>query len=236
MTDRLTSEEREALIARDVRGSVTPGVAADIATLCRLLADPSTWAEPSAGLGDAVVRAVTDAAPVAVAPVRPVSAATPPLPPTGARRHRRRVPSAVAAAVAVAVAVAASVLIALVAGIVVGHREVDPNFKADLTATALAPGARASAEMYHTEAGFRVSLEAHGLPNLPPGEYYQAWLRNAQGSLVPIGTFSSSDGHITLWSGVSPNDFPTLTVTIEATDNDRAPMGRRVLAGDTHAA
>ena len=136
----------------------------------------------------------------------------------------------------VAAPVAASVLIALVAGIVVGHREVDPNFKADLTATALAPGARASAEMYHTEAGFRVSLEAHGLPDLPPGEYYQAWLRNAHGRLVPIGTFSSSDGHVTLWSGVSPNDFPTLTVTIEATDNDRAPREGRVLAGDTHAA
>ncbi|HEY5090702.1 MAG TPA: anti-sigma factor, partial [Polyangia bacterium] len=193
-------------------------------------ADPSTWAEPSAGLEDAVVRAVTDAAPVAVAPVRSVRAAAAPLPPTGARRHRRRVPSAVAAAVA------ASVLIALVAGIVVGHREVDPNFKADLTATALAPGARASAEMYHTEAGFRVSLEAHGLPDLPPGEYCQAWLRSAQGSLVPIGTFRSSDGHVTLWSGVSPNDFPTSTVTIEATDKDQAPSGRRVLTGDTHAA
>jgi hypothetical protein len=230
MTDRLTSEAREALIARDVRGPVTPGVAADIAVLSRLLADPSTWAEPSAGLEDAVVRAVTDTAPVAVAPVTSVRAAVAPLPRTGARRHRRRVPAAVAAAVA------ASVIIALVAGIVVGHREVDPNFKADLTATALAPGARASAEMYHNEAGFRVSLEAHGLPDLPPGEYYQAWLRNAQGIIVPIGTFSSSDGQVTLWSGVSPNDFPTLTVTIEATDNDQAPSGRRVLAGNTHAA
>ena len=60
-------------------------------------------------------------------------------------------------------------------------------------------------------------------------------MKNAAGTLVPIGTFSSSDGRVTLWSGVSPDDFPTMTVTIEAADNDQASSGRRVLVGEVHA-
>jgi hypothetical protein len=51
---------------------------------------------------------------------------------------------------------------------------------------------------------------------------------------VPIGTFSSSDGLVTLWSSVSPEQFPTITVTIEATDNQQGSSGRRVLIGDVH--
>ena len=49
---------------------------------------------------------------------------------------------------------------------------------------------------------------------------------------MPIGTFSSSDGRVTLWSGVSPKEFPTITVTIEAADGDQGSSGRRVLTGD----
>ena len=56
-------------------------------------------------------------------------------------------------------------------------------------------------------------------------------MKNETGTLVPIGSFSSSDGHVTLWSGVSPDDFRTLTVTIESADNDQASSGRRVLLG-----
>jgi hypothetical protein len=36
---------------------------------------------------------------------------------------------------------------------------------------------------------------------------------------------------VTLWAGVSPVDFPTLTVTIEAADGNQASSGRRVLLG-----
>jgi len=48
-------------------------------------------------------------------------------------------------------------------------------------------------------------------PALRSGEYYQAWLKNSAGALVPIETFSSSDGRVTLWSVVSPKDVPTIT-------------------------
>jgi hypothetical protein len=77
--------------------------------------------------------------------------------------------------------------------------------------------------------------DARGLPPLKNGEFHQAWLKDAAGTLVPIGTFSSSNDRVTLWSGVSPHHFSTLTVTIESNDNDQTSSGRRILVGDVHA-
>ena len=36
---------------------------------------------------------------------------------------------------------------------------------------------------------------------------------------------------MTLWAGVSPVDFPTLTVTREEADGDQASSGQKVLVG-----
>ena len=220
MNDRLTDEQREALITGDRAGSLAPDEVADVALLAILLSDPSTWAEPSASLEDGVVQAVKSAPPAAAE--GSVSAST-----NRARdattRRRRIVASALSAAAAIAIVVGA---------VVVARRGTSADFKAQLSATAAAPGARASVSITHNSAGFRFVLDAHGLPALPPSEYYQAWLKNAAGTLVPIGTFSSSDGLVALWSGVSPKQFPTMSVTIEATDNDQATSGRRVLVGE----
>ena len=65
MNDRLTNEQREALIAGDCAGLLAPDEAADVALLAVLLGDPSTWAEPNAGLEDGVVQAVENAPPAA---------------------------------------------------------------------------------------------------------------------------------------------------------------------------
>jgi hypothetical protein len=158
------------------------------------------------------VDAVTNAAPAGVAQ---------------ARRSRRRfaVPAAVASVAAT---------IAIIVGAVALTNGGGADYTANLAGSALAPGARASAAVVHNNAGFRIVLDAHGLARLPAGEYYQGWLKNDAGTLVPIGTFSSSDGKVTLWSGVSPKDFPKLTVTIEATDNDQTSSGRIVLSGEVH--
>ena len=48
--------------------------------------------------------------------------------------------------------------------------------------------------------------------------------------LVPIGTFNEGQD-VTLWAGVSPKDFTTLTVTREQADGDQASSGERVLVG-----
>ena len=48
--------------------------------------------------------------------------------------------------------------------------------------------------------------------------------------LVPIGTFNEGR-NVTLWAGVSPKDFTTLTVTRERADGDQASSGEKVLVG-----
>ncbi|HET9765979.1 MAG TPA: anti-sigma factor, partial [Thermoanaerobaculia bacterium] len=67
-------------------------------------------------------------------------------------------------------------------------------------------------------------------PRLEGGRFYEAWLRNADGVLVPIGTFNEGR-NVTLWAGVPPKEFTTLTVTREQADGDQASSGDKVLVG-----
>ena len=172
MNDRLTNEEREA---------------AELALLAGRLGDPSAWAEPRAGLEDVVVQAVVNA-PAPVDDSRD-SASVDVARRSRKPRRRRFTLSAVGVAAAVAI---------VFGSVVEDGRGTRADFTARLSATGLAPRARASADVTRNKAGFRIVLDADGLPALREDEYYQAWLRNARGTLVPIGTFSSSDGRITL--------------------------------------
>ena len=47
---------------------------------------------------------------------------------------------------------------------------------------------------------------------------------------MPIGTFNEGR-NVTLWAGVSPKDYPSLTVTREPADGDQASSGEKVLLG-----
>ena len=85
------------------------------------------------------------------------------------------------------------------------------------------------ATLTKTDSGWRIDLDATGLPRLDNGRFYQAWLRNAAGTSVTIGTFNEGRD-VTLWAGVSPVDFPTLTVTQERADDDQASSGELVLS------
>jgi anti-sigma-K factor RskA len=103
-----------------------------------------------------------------------------------------------------------------------------PTYQAALEATSLAPDAGGKATLTKTPSGWRVELHATGLPRLEGGRFYQAWLRNGAGVLVPLGTFN--DGRdVTLWAGVSPQTFSTLTITRELADGDQDSSGKRVL-------
>ena len=77
---------------------------------------------------------------------------------------------------------------------------------------ALAPGASGQVTLVQTVSGWQVTLHAKGLPRLDNGQFYQAWLKNKAGILVPIGTFNQPND-VTLWSGVPPTQFPVITVT-----------------------
>ena len=104
------------------------------------------------------------------------------------------------------------------------------SFHAALASTTLSPGATGEATLTKTSSGWRIELDATGLPRLDEGRFYEAWLRDAAGVLVPVGTFNEGEG-VTLWAGVSPKDFTTLTVTRERADGDQTSSGEKVLVG-----
>jgi len=108
------------------------------------------------------------------------------------------------------------------------------RFHAALAPTDLVPAASGEATLTKTSSGWRIELDATGLPRLEGGRFYEAWLRNPEGVLVPIGTFNESQ-QVTLWAGVSPKEFPTLTVTRELADGDQGSSGEKVLVGTANA-
>ena len=242
----MSDDDRIGYLSGDDR-PLAPADKAELDELRDLLAEPALWAEPPAGLEDRIAAAIAAevavrpqplaspggfGAPAALPPVAvpPVSApvSAPPASPTvplrkaAARRPVLWRVALVAAAAVVAVGIAVGLS---------GRTKGGERF-----AMALAPPAGAAvavsgkANLVRTSSGWRVELDAPGLPRLDGGRFYEAWLRNAAGTLVPIGTFNEGS-HVVLWAGVSPRDFPTLTVTEEEADGNQASSGRRVLSG-----
>jgi Anti-sigma-K factor rskA len=230
----LSGEHAEALSAED---------RADLDELRALLRAPAAWAEPDPGLEDRVVAAIAAEAGAtgrttetgatrrtaeAGATGRAVETGAPE-PATAPVRKRRRLtlwrPAYALGAAALAVAVA--VVIVVSAG---SSGPSALHFAMVLNGTSLAPGAHGNASLTKTTAGWRIGLDATGLPRLADGRYYQAWLKNAQGILVPVGTFNEPD-HVTLWAGVPATSFPTLTVTLQQANGNPASSGKRVLVG-----
>jgi hypothetical protein len=183
---------------------LTPAERAEIERVEAVLADSAVWMEPPAHLQEAVVAAIASEA--------------------GLEQRRRRVRFALAG-------IAAAVLIAVGVTIGVQLNQADRiEFAASLTGTELAPDATGDVTLTKHPSGWDIRLHATGLPRREDGEFYEAWLKTDAGVLIPIGTFN--DGReVTLWSGVGPADFPTLTITQEVADGDQASSGQVVLIG-----
>jgi hypothetical protein len=175
---------------------------AEVDRLRAALADPAVWAEPSPELQERVVAAIADAAP-------------------SRRRWIRYAVTGAAAAVVLAVG--------LVFGLD-GSRDDSAEFTATLEGTELAADATGDVTLTKTASGWEIRLHATGLPRRTDGQFYEAWLKNEAGVLVPLGTFNEGE-EVTLWSGVGPADFPTLTVTRELDDGNQASSGEIVLVG-----
>ena len=149
-----------------------------------------------------------------------------------ASRSARRRPAARGLVAIGAVATVAA--IAAVGIIIFASGSSSQRFQAALAATELAPGASGQASLTKTSSGWRIKLDASGLPRLDAGRFYEAWLRNGAGVLVPVGTFN--EGHnVTLWAGVPPTAFTTLTVTREQADGNQRSSGEKVLVGTVSA-
>jgi hypothetical protein len=186
---------------------LTPAERAELERVHDVLADPALWAEPPPDLQEAVVAAIAEEA--------------------RAGRRRRRMLFAVAG-IAATVLLAAGVTVSLQA-----NRADRVEFAASLIGTELAPDAAGDVTLTKTPSGWKVELRASGLPRRADGEFYEAWLKDDTGLLVPIGTFN--DGRdVILWAGVGPTTFPTLTITREVADGDQGSSGEVVLLGQAH--
>jgi hypothetical protein len=226
----VSDDDRIEYLAGEPVGALDPAERADLDDLRALLADPAVWAEPGPGLEDNVTAAVTRAA-ASAAPRGSV--------PAGVNRPRRsrqvrrvRRPRIVGALAGLAAAAAAAVIAVAVS---VGGGTHPTQYQAALTGTALAPAATAQVTLTKTQSGWQVTLHGRGLPRLDDGYYYEAWLKNPAGILVPIGTFNQPN-NVTLWAGVPPTQYPTVTVTRQRADGNPASSGQRVLVGVAHPA
>jgi len=215
----LSGEDVESLSAED---------RADLDEMRALLRAPAAWADPDPGLEDRVVAAIAAEAGAARRGSAEADVSQPPaaVPVPKARRRLTWWRPAYGFGAA-ALAAAAAVVIAVSVG---SSGPQALHFAMVLNGTPLAPGARGNASLTKTTAGWRIELNATGLPRLANGRYYQAWLKNAKGILVPVGTFNEPD-HITLWSGAPVTAFPALTVTVQQANGNPASSGKRVLVG-----
>jgi hypothetical protein len=225
-----SDDERISYLAGEPAGELDAEERAALDEFRALLADPSLWVEPEGDLEDRVVAAIAaEAGPVA-AP-RPTAGDARPAGEVrsigDAPSRRRRGPVTRFGPLIAAVAAAAIVVVA----VAVLRDNSDDGVMLALTPTQLAPGAKGTVEVFAEQSGLRIELNVTGLPRRDGGLFYQAWLRDANGNLVPIGTFHDGD-HVTLWAGVALADFPTLTITEEEADNDQGSSGRRVLVGE----
>jgi hypothetical protein len=186
---------------------LTPAERAEIERVRGVLAGPAVWTEPPLDLQERVVAAIAKEA--------------------GTGRRLRRIRYSVMAAAAAGV-LAAGVIV----GLQVTHDE-PVQFAASLTGTRLAPDAAGNVTLTKTDSGWRIELHATGLPRRTDGEFYQAWLKGDAGLLVPIGTFNEGTD-VTLWSGVGPSAFPTLTITKEVADGNQASSSQVVLIGQAN--
>jgi hypothetical protein len=216
-----SDNERIAYLSGEPVESLTPQERAELDELRELLEAPAAWEEPDPGLEDRVVAAIAAeagavAAPKAGKPVRP-------------RWRLRRPVLALGGGLAAA---AAAIAVALV--IALGGSSSQPlQFAMVVSGTPLAPSAHGNATLTKTQSGWRIELSATGLPHLSGCRYYQAWLKNAAGILVPVGTFNDAQ-KVTLWSGAPVTQFRSFSVTVQQANGNPVSSGRRVLVGTAH--
>jgi hypothetical protein len=219
----MNDDDRIAYLAGDDGVSLDPGERAELDALRAVLADSSTWDEPPQSLEGSVVAAIADAARNSPAVATAAAVEEPQVVSLATARTRRSWTMLSAAAAVVA-------LVAVGALLFSRNSNSDAEFTAELEPTELVPSADGRAELRRTDSGWEIVVDASGLPRRDGGDFYQGWLKDADGNLVTIGTFNEG-ADVVLWAGVSPVDFSLLTITEETNDGDPASSGRVVLKG-----
>ena len=191
-------------LAGDDNARVGPAERAELDKLREVLADPAVWVEPRADLQEQIVAAIADS-----------------------KTHRR------SRAIRYAI-VGSAAAVVLTIGLAIGFNAVNESqpveYSASLRGTELAPRASGEVTLTKTESGWKIQLHATGLPRRGNGEFYEAWLKNDEGVLVPVGTFNQPN-EVILWAGVPPTSHPTFTITRQLANGDPASTGEVVLSG-----
>lgn len=219
-------DDRIAYLAGEDVPALTADEAAELDALRAELRAPAIWEEPSADLEDRVVMAVTQAADAGGGRQRAPSR-------SWWDRLRARLPRRPALALSLSLPLAAAAAVAIV--LITNSSSTTPElqFAMVVQGTALAPAAHGSATLTKHTSGWQIKLSATGLPRREGKQFYEAWLKNAAGVLVPVGTFNDARD-VTLWSGVPVTKFRSLTVTQQVANGNPASSGRRVLTGTIH--
>ncbi len=218
----MADDERIAYLSGDISAQLDPAERAELDELLSVLSDPAVWTEPHPGLAERVVGAVTQAASADPAPT-----AVPVVGDVVARRRSRWLAVTIGG-----IAAAVLLAVALTFGLTRPSSK-SVEYAASLGGTKLAPGASGQVTLTKTASGWKIHLHAKGLPRRDGAAYYEAWLKNSAGVLVPVGTFNQFDD-VTLWAGVPPSSYPTLTVTRQVANGGQSSSGQVVLIGVTH--
>jgi Anti-sigma-K factor rskA len=226
----MNDDESIAYLAGEPVAPREPAERAELDRLRGALADPAVWVEPSPDLQERIVGAIAGAGATSSDSRADQGSGT-------SAGDRNNVVKLRPRWTRYAILSAAAVL--LVVGLTVAVTNQSNNkpaeFAASLEGTDRAPEASGEVTLTKTESGWQIDLQAKGLPRLDNGAYYQAWLKNEEGILVTIGTFNEPDD-VTLWAGVAPSGFPTLTVTRQRANGDPTSSGQVVLTGISHPA
>ncbi|MDH4077677.1 MAG: hypothetical protein OEY41_14115 [Acidimicrobiia bacterium] len=134
------------------------------------------------------------------------------------------------------VAIAAAVAVVAIGALAVVNRDdsIVAGTEVALAGSQLVPDASAVAHVEPRDDGVRIVLEVTGLPPAPPGSFYAAWVvKEEPRTRIPIGSFHLRGGgadQIELWSGVSADDYPIVSVTRQS-EADPAGPGEPMLRG-----
>lgn len=232
-----SDNDRISYLSGESVASLSAEERAELDELRTLLETPAAWEEPDPGLEDRVVAAVAHEA----QRVKAAEAAGAISDGAGAAQTERKARSPIwtrlrvrrpALALGGLATAAAAIAVALVIALS-GNSAKPLRFAMVVSGTALAPGAHGNATLTKTESGWQIKLSATGLPHLANGRYYQAWLKNSAGILVPVGTFNDAQ-KVTLWSGAPVTQFRMFSVTRQVANGNPASSGQRVLVGTAH--
>ncbi|WCB96900.1 hypothetical protein DSM104299_05670 [Baekduia alba] len=176
---------------------------------------------------------VLDGAAGAPPPERAAGASSDPAPgapaPTSRRPRRLRRPRRVVAALATAAAIAAAVVLVLTRS----HDD-DAIPAPPPTTLALRPldGVAVRAQLVVDPSGTEAELRAAGLMPSGAHDYYEAWLADANGRMVSMGTFRvPADGRVDVHMPVAVDlsDYQLVDVSLEPDDGNPAHSDRSVL-------